>query len=172
MAKENVKKEAVKEPSEDKVSVSAGLLESIQEELKELRNDRNMLLEIADERKKSAYLSRHRKKLPSRVFIRTLTLQDEKDRPVEKVVKGWRTIRDEVYKDPSNMVWREFQTVEIIFSDGTKRPMPLLEWYRNYKQVKAKVISRQKDEETDEVIFKVAREDNGEEYTIDSRYIN
>jgi hypothetical protein len=156
---------------EEKVEVSKGLLDSIQKELKDLKADREMFMEMADERRKALYYSRHQEQLPANVFVRTLTI-DEKGQAVEKVVLGWKTLKDEVFKDPATMRWQEIQKLELIFEDGTSKEMFLLDWIRGYKQVKAVVLSRRTEEITGEIILNVKRIDNGRQYDIGVEFIN
>jgi hypothetical protein len=155
----------------EKIEVSKDLLANIQKELETLRKDRDMLLEIADEKKKATYFARNQQALPRIVHLRTLTL-DEKGMPVEKVVVGWRTVKDEVFKDPVSMRWQEIQIIEVIFDDGTSKQLHLLDWVRQYKLVKAEVLERSENEQTKELVFKVKRIDTGKEYSLNSTFVN
>jgi len=160
------------EEIKDTIEVSKGLLESIQKEIEQLKQDKNMLLEMADERKRSQYFIRHQSKLPKTVSLRAFQLDDGKGGMVEKIVIGWETKKDDVFKDPLTMRWTEIQKVNIIFEDGTSKEMHLLDWIRNYKKVKAKILSRSIDEEKKVETFKVIREDNEKEYEISSDFVN
>src|SRR5574343_542380 len=69
-------------------------LDKLERENQELKEAKNMLLEVADKTQLAGYYSRNEKKLPTEVKIKTLD---------GKIVIGTKTILDSVEKDPVTM---------------------------------------------------------------------
>jgi len=157
---------------EEKVEVPKSLLETIQQELSNLKKDNEMLLQIADKKSLGNYYSRHQQKLPARVKYRTIAIMGEGGEKIDKIVVGWKTIRDEVYKDPLTLRWREDQAVKIIFEDGTDVDMPLVEWIRRYESKLGTVVSKITDEITGELSVKIKKDDDGKEISLGAQYLN
>lgn len=145
------------------VEIPQTSLNAIMGKIKELEESRDMLLQIADKKQLGNYYQRHKGKIPTRVMLRTID---------DKVILGWRTIQDEVYKDPETMRWYEKQRIEVLYEDGKGQEFHLSDYVRKYKQVEAEVRSKITDEETGSVALKVVRRDNGKEYTIGIAYVN
>ena len=173
----NEKKTEEKEnptPSEEEtgiVKIDKNQFNRLLEDMEEMKKTNEMLMETADKRAVARYHSRHQTKLPKTVKIRILPIE-EKGKLIRKVIMGWRTVKDEVYKVPGTMNWREDQVIELIFEDGTKKEISLLDFNRVYEHIICKRIGVIEDEGTGLVSFKLIREDNGKEITIGSAYVN
>ena len=88
-------------------------------QMEEMKKTNSMLMEIADKKALGNYYSRNAKQLPSTIRLRTID---------GKVVVGWRSISHAVRKNPLNGVWTEDQRTELIFEDGTKKEMNIVEF--------------------------------------------
>lgn len=167
LVKEQIKETVAKEEPavEEKVDMRelAKLIEAQSEELAKLKKQNEMLLEVADSKQLANYYSRNQVKIASVVKLRAIN---------DKVIVGWRTIKDEVDKDPVTGRWYETQVVEVIFEDSSSEQFHLLDFSRKYTYIPAKVLSNTVSSETGATELKVKREDNGREITIDSRYVN
>lgn len=138
-------------------------------EIDELKKTNAMLLEIADEKNLSNWMSKHRK--DAGTFVRLSTFQG-------KVITEWKTILDEVVQDTNTGRWTEKQLMRVTFEDKTESDHE----YRRFtdllrlNQVTAKVLERTQVETTDPNLkkfrFKVRREDNGKEYEIMDAFVN
>jgi hypothetical protein len=149
-----------------------GLLKEIKAELEKLKKDNEILLQIADKKALGLYYSRHQKKLPGRLNYRVLPITDEKGVMTKKMVVAWKTLKDEVYKDPKTGRWVEDQIVKIIFEDGTAVEMPLMNWYRQYELKPATVVSKSTDESTGTVSLKIKRDEDNKEVELNVLYVN
>jgi len=152
--KEVVKEEEVKET-----------LKMLLGEIKELKKDRDILMQSADKRALARYYSRHKEDLPPIVRLRTIR---------GKLIMGWKMIEDKgSYQIPGTGKWTESQTIEVIYQDGTSEQMAELEFEQRYeKSVKAKRIGVITDDRTKQEALKLARLDNGEEITIGVQFVN
>jgi hypothetical protein len=149
-----------------------GLLKEIQSELKKLKQDNAVLLQIADKKALGLYYSRHQQKMPGRINYRVMPVTKEDGTMEKKMVVAWKTVKDEVYKDPKTGRWVEDQIVKIIYEDGTSIDMPLMTWYRQYELKPATVISKKTDEVTGMVSFKVKRDEDSKEVELNVLYVN
>ncbi|GAI12670.1 unnamed protein product, partial [marine sediment metagenome] len=75
--------------SEEAVTIPKILLESLQKRL-------GILEQIADKKQLAAYLARHKEEMPGIVKLRMID---------DKVILGWKTIRDEVFEDAITRKW-------------------------------------------------------------------
>ena len=150
---------------EETLEVSKSLIESLQKDISAMKEDRDMLMQIADKKQLSNYYAKHQTKLPKVVKLRMMD---------GKVIMGWRTLKDEDNPNtinPRNVVNR-IQEIEVVFEDKTKAKYSYPDYVNQYTTTKAKVLSLSTDEQTGNVAFKVARLDTGKEYEIDVRYLN
>src|SRR4030042_3263444 len=69
-------------------------IENLLKRIKALETDRDMLLQVADKKQLAVFYQRHAGKVPSRVMLRVMQGTSKTER--EKVVVGWRTLKDEV----------------------------------------------------------------------------
>ena len=155
------------EPTPDtgeKVEVSQGLLEGMNKRMKELEKTNAILLEVADKKRLSQHYQRNQGDIPKVIKLRSIN---------GRVIIGWGDmIVNEVFKDSSTMRWGEKQEVKLIFEDGKSQKMAFLDYTRQYKYIEAKVLSRSTNEENGEVILKVERLDNKQNYEISTLFVN
>lgn len=138
-------------------------LDRLERENQELKEAKNMLLEVADKTQLAGYYSRNEKKLPTEVKIKTID---------GKIVIGTKTILDSVEKDPVTMRWTEKQIIEVLFSDGTSGQYYYADFSRRYVLKDAVVLQKMVDEETQSTTLKVRIKDTGEELVIGTTFIN
>lgn len=156
---ENIKKdneaelEKVKKEGAETVTVSKKALDDILKKLERLES-------AADVGRLGNYDAKNKKDLPTIVLINVWD---------GKVIVGWKTIKDDVQK--VNGIWREFQLIQLIFADGTTHDLPYLQWVQEVVKVDSTIVSRTKEEDGNETL-KVRRNDNGEEYKLDIRFVN
>jgi len=140
-------------------------LRGLLDEIRDLKKDRDILMQSADKKALARYYSRHREDLPPIVKLRSIG---------GKLIVGWRMIQDEgSYKIPGTNVWTESQIIEIIYSDGSSVKMEEMEFERRYeKSIKAKVIGVITDNVTKKEALKLQRLDDGTELTIGVQFVN
>lgn len=159
--------EEIKEIKETKneQKTDTGLMKTLLDEVAVLKQQNEMLIQVADRKALGNYYARHQKQLPKIVRLNLIN---------GKVILSWLMTDNEVYKEAigNTFMWKEKQTVTLNLEDKTILEMPYIEYTRKYTQVEAKVISRITDENTGELKIKVGRIDNGKEYEIEIRYIN
>jgi len=160
-------------------SVSKTELVELIAQVRQLRADNEMLLQVADKKQLGQWYQRNAGKIPTQVKLRTMMVKKDSKDPnsllVEKVVVGWQSTMDVPPQiDPATGRWtNEIQKCKLIFEDGeVSEEMFQVQFTRNYKQVTAEVKQKITDEETGNLAFKVVRLDNGREYTIGDRFIN
>ena len=151
--------------SKEEKPVSSELIQSLIDEVKTLKQQNEMLVQVADKKALATYYSRHQQKLPNIVRLNLIN---------GKVITSWAMPQNEVYKEAVEnvLIWREKQSVNLNLEDETTLEMPYVDYIRKYQQIEAKVISKTTDEVTDSLKLKVARLDNGKEYEIDVKFIN
>ena len=146
------------------------LVEKMQEEMKEVREQNKMLIEIANESRKDKWNEKNLKnKIVSIVKVSTLD---------GKVITSWRNVIDEVFKLPTGL-WTENQVNEYEFEDGEKIMIPLVEAVRKIEKVEAEVLSIAEDKEVEgnddtletTYLYKVKTAD-GKEIIISNKFIN
>lgn len=167
---EETKKEKKVVMPEPNVDLSA-LLKKVEA----LEKDRDMLLQVADKKQLGVYYQRHQAKIPNKVMLRVMDVDEgkgEERKRTEKVIMGWRTTKDEVYQDPATMRWIEKQNVELLYEDGTSQEMYLRDFNRLYRQVPAEVKQKISNEQTGDMALEVMRLDNGKTYKIGISFIN
>jgi len=141
------------------------LIKTLLGKVDELSKQNEMLMDVADKKALSAYYSRNQKALPKIVRLNTID---------GKVIVGSKMIRNDVYKENigGNYIWREKQSVKLLFEDGTEGEMSYSDYVKAYQQVEAKVVSKTEDEATGGLTLKVVRTDNGKEVSVGVEYIN
>jgi hypothetical protein len=146
------------------------LVEKMQEEMKEVREQNKMLIEIANESRKDKWNEKNLKnKIVSIVKVSTLD---------GKIITSWRNVIDEVFKE-SNGNWTEKQINEYVTEDGEKILLPLLEAVRKIVKVEAEVLSIAEDKEIEgnddtletTYLYKV-KTGEGKEVIISNKFIN
>lgn len=138
------------------------------EEYRELKQKLDTVYQATDRGRLASVEGRNPKKLPTVVKLSTL----DAGNGARKVVMAWRVVKDEVFKAP-NGAWVENQIVEVLFEDNSKLELPLIDFYRKtaIDRITARVVSRQRDEETGAETFVLACED-GKERTIAGTFVN
>jgi hypothetical protein len=170
MTKEQKKiEETVETPVAEKTSIEL-LVEKMQEEMKEVRAQNEMLISIANESRKDKWNEKNLKnKIVSIVKVSTID---------GKIITSWRNVIDEVFKE-ANGVWTEKQINEYVTEDGEKLLLPLLEAVRKIIKVEAEVLSIAEDKEVEgnddtvetTYLYKVKTKD-GKEVIISNKFIN
>jgi hypothetical protein len=122
----------------------------------------DLLLQVADKKQLALYYQRNKDKVPPVVKLRTID---------GKVIVGWRTLVDKVDQDPVTLRWREKQTIEVLYEDGSSQQFALMDYVKLYKHIEADVISTINDSETGKVVLKTRTRD-GREYVIGVEYVN
>ena len=158
--------------NEEKVEITKSELQEIYKRLDGLAKDNEFLKSIADKKATALYYQRHREAIPPHVKIRSLEVTDKDGNAVEKVIIGWRTTIDKVWKDPQTGAWKEQQEVELLFEDKTIQKIDLLTYNKLFKYVECERTGVIKDDETGEEAFKLRRLDNGKEYVIGVLFVN
>lgn len=145
------------------VEIEVDKLDQLLKGMAEQREQIQMLTTIADKRQLASYMARNRKKLPSTVHLREID---------GKVIIGWRSVSDIVGKNPLTGVWQENQQTELVFEDGSKVQMFVKEFEQKKVLIPCKCTGKIVDETSDNIAYKLTRNDNGKEYTIDVKFVN
>ena len=148
---------------ETKEKTKEDIVKTLIDELKDAKQDIELLKNIADKKRLSLYYQRNKQKLPTYVNLRMID---------KKIILGWQMIQNEVYLESASRKWIENQVVKVIYEDGTTKTMSLLDFNLNYVYVKCRRTGILTDETTGNVAFKLIREDNGKEYTVGVEYVN
>lgn len=154
-----------KEEKEEKQESSSTLIDTLVKEMKDLKAQNEMLLQVADKKMLSTYYARNQKKLPKIVKLNMIN---------RKVILSWKMLQNEVYKEAvgNAIIWREKQIVSLGLEDGSNVEMSYMDYVRQYTQVEAKVLSSTTEEITGKLVLKVVRLDNGKEYELGVEFIN
>jgi hypothetical protein len=163
MSKKTQTKEVASEANEEnKVEVPIDFLETLKADIANLKKDRDMLLSVADKKSLSLFYQRNQKDLPKEIGIREIN---------GKVIIGWRTLTNEVFEEAPRK-WVERQDVEILYQDGSKDQMRMVDFNRLYKKIMCRRVGVIKDEASGQTAFKLVRLDTGEEMTIADTFVN
>jgi hypothetical protein len=129
----------------------------------ELKKQNSMLLEVADKKALSNYYQRNQKDVPSMIRIRSID---------GGVIKSWKTIENDVYKDYNTGRWTEKQTLEVDFFIGESKKYNLVDFNRRFEYIECTKVGQIIDDISGSVTLKLKRSDTGEEISIDVRYVN
>ena len=158
------------ETKQDKVVIEKSFLEEIRKTMDEQKGtiakqneDIEMLKQVADKSKLSAFYGRNKESVPTQYKLRTIN-----DKEVDKVILGWRTIKDDVYIEGSKVI--ENQVIELILEDGTRKEMSYINFVRLYKTVQCSKVGDRT--ENDSIIVKLERNDNKKVYEVDVKFVN
>ena len=168
-------KEIKKEEEKKKVSVTLAFLKGLKKQLESQKEDISILKQVADKKAMARYYARNREKLPPVVGLRALLREKEvKGKRVkeELIVVGWRTTKNDVFKDVRSQKWVEIQEIEVLYENGETEEMSLRDFNRRFIKIPCNRIGVITDEVTDEIAFKLARQDNGKEYVVGVQYVN
>jgi hypothetical protein len=134
----------------------------------------NRLMFSADKKQLARYDDLHR---GEQDFVTKLIVIDD------KVVKSWGKMKDNIVEKNAQGWWKEEQTIELEFMDGTKKEMKYLDFVKGYTHIPAKVIKENKEEKLVKdregkiisrylVVTLNVKTFDGVEYTIDSTFVN
>ena len=158
--------------NEEKSTKTSTLIQGIQKELEQLRKDRDLLLQIADKTQLARYYTANQAKMPKTVKLRSMDLTDADGNVIEKVIVGWQTLTNRVFKPTPNS-WMEDQKIKLVYDDGSSQEIDYLRYVQSYKlTITATVLSRSVSEETGETTLKLRRSDNGNELSIQDTFVN
>lgn len=166
MNEESKKEEGIIEKKET-VEISKELFEDLKGRLDKQEKDIKQLLQVADRKRMSLWYQRHKEDTPPLIKLRTLEVDGTK-----KIVVGWRTVTDEVYKDSATNRWIERQEIEVMFEDNTVQKIPLVDFNRRFEYVECKRLGTITDDKTGELLFKLSRLSDGKEYQIGAQFVN
>lgn len=155
-----------KDVGEQLVTLTNDQLKKLIEDIKELKKTNNVLLQVADKRALSNYQQRNKGEIIYDIKIRALEVDGE-----QRIIVAWKTEKDRVYKD-SDLRWKEEQTVKLFFLDGTTKILSLYDFNQRFTYINCKKIGEVRDSVSGEVVFKLLRDDNGEEIEISAPYVN
>lgn len=155
---------------EEKVPVSRKFLKDIRETLEKQQSDISFLKSVADRKSVALYHQRHKDAIPTVIRVRTMDVRGEKDVVTTKVIIGWKTLEDDVWQDGAR--WKEKQTVELLYQDETSQKMSLVDFNRRFKHIKCTKVGTTTDEATGMIAFKLVRQDNGGEISINATFVN
>ena len=150
-----------KEEKKDIIPVKKDFLETLQKEIEGLKKDRDLLLSVADKRALAMHYQRNQGDIPKVINLRVID---------EKVIVGWRNIKDDVY-DKGDNKWVEDQQTELLFEDGSSRKMRIKDFERLHTKVECKRLAVIKKEGGD-IEFRLKRTDNGKEYLVNATFVN
>ena len=157
------KKGAGLPPKEETVSLNKTQLDQLMQQMEDMKKMNAMLLEVADKRALSHYYSKNQKELPSNIRLRTID---------GKLVVGWRCISNSVRQNPLTGVWNEDQRTEIIFEDGTRKEMTLLDFESQKVMIDTTKVGMITDTESGKVALKLRRVDNNAELLVAVEFVN
>lgn len=127
----------------------------------ELKDDNERLKFAADKGRLGVFDDKHRNdELIKIVKIRTWE---------DKVVMGWKLIKDEV--GVINGVLVETQVLKLFLEDNSEVEVNYLDFARNFKYVNTEVVSESKESKTGTEVYEVQFED-GRKLKFDIRFIN
>lgn len=158
------------EGTQEEVKVSKSLLEGLQKRLDERDKTINMLMEVSDKKRLALWASRHKEELPPIIKARAMEYTDKQGEKQLKIILGWRTIKDDVYKDALTGRWIERQEVELIYDDGTKEKMQLTDFNRRFVHIQCKRLSV--TDKDGDIAFTLERLDNGEQIVVGATFVN
>ncbi len=156
-------KEKIEKPKEETVTLSKTQLDSILQQMEEMKKTNSMLMEISDKKALGRYYSKNQKALPSVIRLRTID---------GKLVVGWRSISNAVRQNPLTAVWSEDQRTEIIFEDGTRKEMTMTGFEQDKVMIETTKIGEIRNEETGQLALKLRRHDNNQEVVIAVEFVN
>lgn len=148
-------------PVSETVTVSSEAFNAMMQRLSDLEETTRLQLQVTDKNKiKRIEELRRSGKLVKEVKIRKYA---------GKYIIGWKTIKDEVYKDENGRLV-EKQIIELWFDDGTKSEMSMRQWASAPEYIKFEVKSETKDEDGN-LFFKCVGPD-GKELELNVSFIN
>jgi len=160
------KQETIKEPipsiNEGMTQISKEELGRLQDQSKQIEDLRRMVLETADKNKLLGFFSRTQTKELPIVKLRQID---------GKVIISWSTVKDVVEKDEQGRR-HEDQVVRLIFEDGTSKEYSLRIYNQTWTPVYCHRTGVTTSDDGKSTIFKLKRDDNGKEYSVDVTFCN
>ena len=170
---------------EKKVVIPEKAWKEVQETLEQLKASNDLLLKVADKKQLSLYYQKNQKQMPYEVNLRAMNVDEMVEDPetkekkatgrrIQKVIVGWVTTKNEVYKNP-NGVWVEDQRLKVLYEDGTAQEMTLAQFNSTsigFHYVKCTRTGIVEDEQSGSRIFKLTRQDNGRTYEVGEAFVN
>jgi hypothetical protein len=129
--------------------------------VKQQAKDIELLKSVADKKALSQYYLRNQGKIPLKVKLRIIN---------DKVIVGWRTVKDVSEFDNQSRRFIVDQRVELVNEDATKEEMSLIDFNRHYTYIECEQIG--KEETGNALILKLKNLENGKIYKVDVRFVN
>jgi len=129
--------------------------------VKQQAKDIELLKSVADKKALSQYYLRNQGKIPLKVKLRIIN---------DKVIVGWRTVKDVSEFDNQSRRFIVDQRVELVNEDATKEEMSLIYFNRHYTYIECEQIG--KEETGNALILKLKNLENGKIYKVDVRFVN
>lgn len=162
---EEIKPESVEKPAEEMVQMTKTSFEEFKKQMDDMKKIQDMLLQAADKRALAQYYQRNQQDAPKRMKLRTWTVDG-----IEKVVVGWKQIDNTGSFKNQMGAWNERLIKKIFLEDKTTVDVDETTFNQGFKSVMCKQVGM--IVENGQTIFKLIREDNGKEYTVDVHFIN
>lgn len=141
------------------------LRDSFTEDLKKRDDIIGDLVKAADQGRLSKVRSQKEGPIVRQVHI---TLSQDR----ERMVVGWKTIEDKVYKDVVKGLYHEIQVMRVFFDDDSKKDMSYELFTRlRDNRVSCDVVARTEDDKGN-IVFKLKRLDNGKVLELDQAFVN
>jgi len=167
-ARDNAKTAPETQPSGDKVLIEKSFLEDIRKTIDELKADNAMLKSVADRGRMSEFYQRNKTTVPDQIKLRAI---DDRvnDEEVEKIILGWRMVKDDVYIDGPRVI--ENQIIQLVLEDGSTKELSYRDFVRLYKTVQCSKIG-DRTEADGSLIVKLERNDNKKQYEVAIAFVN
>lgn len=149
---------------EETVVVEKTFLEDIRKRMTSLEEDNAMLKQVADKSKMTDFYVRNKEKMPTQYKLRMML--DDNDQ--EKVILGWKMIKDDVYIDGPRVI--ENQVILIVLEDGSQKELSYRDFVRLYLTTTCSKIGERSEDGV--LILKLERNDNKKVYEIDVKFVN
>ena len=151
------------------VAIDQEVLAKLVAETKNLRKEVNRLQYAADKSRLSVYDSREEKQIGKTVKVRSY---DARGNGVQQLISHWSDMIVNRVEKNINKFWEEKQVIRIFFMDAKIEPLTLNydEFVRNYKTTSMTVVKRSELEDGD--IELLVRNPEGDEYTINEKFVN
>lgn len=164
---EEIKKEKPKAPEMPKsetIEIPKKLYDSLQERMKRLERDTELLISVADKRALARHFARQREGKVPIIKLREIDGQ---------IVLGWKSSKDIVEKRGARPKdWYEEQRTILLLEDGSKKEMIQKDFELQHKKVACRRMGIVTDDITGKVAYRLVRLDNGKEYTIGEQFVN
>ncbi len=153
----------VKKQAEDTVTLPKSEFDAVLKRIEGIEKKNEMLEKVADRGRLARWKTENQDFKTKDVRVSSLD---------GKIINGWKTVKDEVGKNPNTGLWFEKQIIEVHFTDSTKKEMDYADFQRRIIKVNGHVIRTNKFNDADgsHEIFTV--DIDGKEIDIDIRFVN